>query len=35
MDLKDDDFIKKSKLSYIKCFEGDLHEGELMTLVCV
>jgi hypothetical protein len=35
MDLKNEDFIKKSRISYLKCTEGDLHEGEQMTLVCV
>ena len=34
-DSKDQEFIKKAKLSYVKCPHGDLHEGELMTLVCV
>ena len=33
--LKDEDFIKKSKLSYLKCTSGELHEGESLTLVCV
>jgi hypothetical protein len=35
VDLKDEDFIKKSRVAYLQCTEGDLHEGELMTLVCV
>lgn len=35
MNFVGEDFIKKSKVRYMKCKQGDLHDGELLTVVCV
>lgn len=29
------DYIKKSKIHYLKCDEGELHQGEVLNFVCV
>lgn len=35
MDCVGEDFVKKSKVHYLHCKKGNLHSGELLTLVCV